>query len=239
MTLLAHHHPAAETQAPPVVLLHGFTSSATTDFAGWAEHLAAAGRTCLAIELPGHGGNAALGEPIGTEAVVAKIRATIDSYLPSTLAEQIDVVGYSLGARLAWELPNREPRIRRLVLGGLSPMEPFTAVTAQDLLDAAEGTAAPSQNPLVDMLAGMISAPDCDTASLARLAEGLGREPFTPETDPPQCPTLLIAGADDQMTQGVETLVQTAGATLATIPGDHHGALHSEEFRRAAMEFFD
>lgn len=236
MTLLAHHSPAADPQGPPVVLLHGFTSAAEVDFPGWADRLDRESRTCLAVELPGHGGNEPIASPedAGTAAIIAEIIDTIDEHLPK--GEEIDVVGYSLGARLAWELPGRLDRIRRIVLGGLSPMEPFAAVTADGLLSAV-GAEAPA-DPITGMLAGMISAPGADAPSLARLAEGLGRQPFSPESNAPTCPTLFLAGTEDPMSEGIDVLSEAVpGSRLERVPGDHLSALHSEEFLTAALEF--
>ena len=44
---------------PPVLLVHGLAASASTTWreAGWLDLLADAGRTVLAPDLPGHGGN--------------------------------------------------------------------------------------------------------------------------------------------------------------------------------------
>lgn len=237
MPLNSHFFPAADSVLPPVVLLHGFASSADEDFVqtGWVQSLGAAGRSVIAIDLPGHGGNAAIAGPADatTTAVVQAILDAVDAVAPEG---PVDVIGYSLGGRLGWELPGASPRIRRVVLGGISPFEPFGAVDPAELT-AVLGGAAP-QNPLVGMMAGMISAPRRDTASLALLIPGLASEPFAPEQGGPQVPALLVAGDTDQMTQGVEGLVAALpDARLVRVPGDHRGALDSAEFRAEALAF--
>jgi len=237
MTLAAHHFPVEGSSLPPVVLLHGFASSAAEDFlsTGWPEALNAAGRSVIAVDLPGHGQNAAItgAEQATTDAVVAAI---LDAAARVAPEGEIDVVGYSLGARLAWELPGASPRVRRLVLGGISPFEPFAAVDPADLAIALAGGS--PENPLAGMMAMMISAPGRDTASLAQLIPGLASQPFSPAQGGPRVPALLVAGDADQMTQGIDGL--TAGlpqAELISVPGDHRGALDSTEFRTAAIEF--
>lgn len=237
MALSVHHFPAAGSQQPPVVLLHGFASSASEDFltTGWAEALVAAGRTVIAVDLPGHGDSPAVAtaDEAATSAVVTAILDAAATVAPEG---DLDVIAYSLGSRLAWELPAVSPRVRRLVLGGLSVFEPFTAVDPAEL-DAALGGAEPA-NPLVGMMAGMISAPGRDTASLAKLIPGLASEPFAPQQGGPEVPTLLVAGSDDQMTQGVEQLADALPqASLTHVPGDHRAALDSPEFREAAIHF--
>lgn len=237
MTLATHRLGAASSELPPVVLLHGFASSAADDFVapGWDAALTAAGRTGIAIDLPGHGASPAIAgaAEATTSAVVAAILAAAFTEAPEG---PVDVIGYSLGGRLGWELPAASDRVRRVVLGGVSPFEPFGAVDPTELAAALAGEA--PQNPLVGMMAGMISQPGRDTASLAKLIPGLASEPFTPETDGPAVPTLLIAGTEDQMTQGIEGLQKAlADATLTRVPGDHVGALRSAELREAALAF--
>lgn len=237
MPLAIHHLPAPDSAHPPVVLLHGFASSAAEDYlaTGWAESLAAAGRTVVAVDLPGHGGSPSVDaeDRATTSAVVAAILEAITAAVPEG---PFDVVGYSLGARLAWELPAASPRVRRVVLGGLSPFEPFAGVDPAEL-DAALLGAEPS-TPLVGMMAGMISAPGRDTESLARLIRGLASEPFAPQTAAPQVPALLVAGSGDPMTRGIEELAEALPqGSLTHVPGDHRGALDGIEFRTAAIQF--
>lgn len=247
MPLAVHVSPVAEdaaaglgrTAAAPVVLLHGFASSGRADFVatGLADALTAAGRTAVVVDLPAHGGNAALApDAATTAAVVAAILETVDQAVGR--GASVDVIGYSLGARLAWELPAASGgRVRRLVLGGISPFEPFAAVDTDELAGVLSGTAEPS-NPITGMMAGMIQQPGLDTASLATLIGGLASQPFDPSAGAPAVPTLFIAGAEDPMSQGIEGLVAAVpGARLERVPGDHHGALASPELRDAALAF--
>ncbi|KRC50442.1 hydrolase [Leifsonia sp. Root227] len=225
---------------PPVVLLHGFASSGHEDFAatGWPQALADAGRTSHLVDLPGHGASPAVAaESATTTAVVDTIVAAID-----TLGvDQVDVVAYSLGARLAWELPSASgDRVRRMVLGGLSPFEPFAAVDVDALLLAtgAGAEAGATIDPLTGMMAGMVSALGRDTASLVALIAGLGSEPFSPQDGAPDVPTLFVAGSEDPMSGGIEQLVAAVpGASIVRVPGDHRGALDSAEFREAAVAY--
>lgn len=252
--------PASFPALPPVVLLHGFCSSADEDFltTGWAATLLAAGRDVITIDLPGHGQSPAIATEAEarTSALVASILEAIEGAGVSDDANTgtdatCDVIGYSLGARLAWALAARSresgslgsesmesgsPRVRRLVLGGLSPFEPFSAVDPEDLA-AALGGATP-QHPLVGMMAGMISTPGRDTASLARLIGGLAAEPFRPGDGGPTIPTLFVAGTNDDMSDGIENVAATLQrGSVTRVPGDHRGALDSPEFRSAAVEF--
>ncbi|MFJ3488959.1 alpha/beta fold hydrolase [Leifsonia aquatica] len=228
---------APATALPPVLLMHGFASSSAEDFGDWADALAAGGRDAYLVDLPGHGGSPAVpGAGAGTTSAVV---AALADVVRSIDAERVDVIGYSLGARLAWELPAATGRVRRLVLGGLSPFEPFAGVDIVAVARAVDGE--PPADPFVGMMAGMVSGGGRDTDSLLALMAGLGSEPFAPE-DPaasrPDVPTLLVAGTDDPMTQGLEGLTAVVpDARLVRVPGDHLGALHSAAFREAALTF--
>ena len=52
-----------DAATPPIVLVHGFLSSAQEDFGPWLERLSAAGRRAIAVELPAHGAAGASGPP--------------------------------------------------------------------------------------------------------------------------------------------------------------------------------
>ncbi|MBN6038856.1 alpha/beta fold hydrolase [Amycolatopsis sp. 195334CR] len=215
---------------PPVLLLHGFASDGHTDWitTGWPAVLTDAGRSVLIPDLPGHGSSPAPVDPPTPKTITADLtRLILD-------LSEVDVVGYSLGARLAWDLPAQAP-IRRLVLGGLSPTEPFSSVD----LDAVRSFAAsgkPPSDPLTAMIAHMITAPGRNPTALARCIEGLRQEPFTPT--PLTVPTHFVAGTKDPITTGIEHLTTLIpGSTLTHIPSDHGGTLRSPEFKATTLNF--
>ncbi|GHG03670.1 alpha/beta fold hydrolase [Amycolatopsis bullii] len=223
--------PDGPPAGPPVLLLHGFASDGPTDWisTGWPSALTAAGRPVLVPDLPGHGSSPALADTT-PKAIAEELAAAVGH------VSDVDVVGYSLGARLAWELPAVLP-VRRLVLGGLSPHEPFGAVDVEAALAFAAGGRLPA-DPLTAAIARMITAPGRDPAALARCIEGLRREPFAPEAGALTVPTRFVAGRDDPVSQGIETLVPLVpGSDLLTVPGDHGGALRGAPFRTAALAF--
>ncbi|MGJ4842902.1 alpha/beta fold hydrolase [Leifsonia sp. Le1] len=143
---------ASGDHLPPVILLHGFASSGDDDFTatGWPRTFADAGHTTHVIDLPGHGHSPAVTD--AASGTTTSVVGAIVSAIEALGADQVDVVAYSLGARLAWELPAASTgRVRRMVLGGLSPFEPFTAVDLDALrrltgvgMDAAAASSAPS-----------------------------------------------------------------------------------------------
>ncbi len=121
------HEPETDAGLRPVLLLHGFSSSSRLNWqdTGWLAALLEAGRRVITVDLPGHGRSGAPED--------------MDSYSPSRIRADLlqvafdagarplrdgdpvsglDVVGYSLGSRLAWEFGATQPElVHRLVLG--------------------------------------------------------------------------------------------------------------------------
>lgn len=222
-----------------MVLLHGFTASGAQDFPveKWGQPLAEAGRASLVIDLPGHGQSPALAESgCTTTDALGAIAEAITNHTDGP----VDVLGYSLGARLAWDLIGRSlVPARRLVLGGLSAQEPFGAVDADAARTYFGGGSVP-EDPLTAMMSQMMAAPGADSNSLLSLVVGMGSEPFDPAATPPAVPTLLVAGEEDPMTEGLESVAALLPeATLERVPGDHGAVLHGEDFRRRSAEFLD
>lgn len=216
----------------PIVFLHGLASNGAQDWpdAEWGEVFDA--RPRLVVDLPAHGRSPALG--------TAQTAAVIDALAGAIGPDEIDLVGYSLGARLAWDLARRPGlSVRRLVLGGLSAGEPFAAV---DLAAARETLAdgAPPTDPLTAMIVQMISLPGNRPSALLDLIEGLAADPFAPASGGPGMPVLLIGGVDDGMSAGIDELAASLpDASTMRVPGDHLAALHAPEFRAAVRQFVE
>ncbi|MER7211150.1 alpha/beta fold hydrolase [Streptosporangium sp. NPDC000239] len=218
---------------PPVLLLHGIASDGETDWVapGTVAALNDAGRTAVVVDLRAHGASPASdsAEEAGAPAQARDILAVLDE----AGVETFDIAGYSLGARLSWAVAEAAPeRVRRAVLGGLSPVEPFTMVDIAALHKAvAEGVQ--PEDPFTGMIAGMVGSRGPERApGLALVVEGLAGSPFDPKGWPGQTPPVFVVGQDDMMTNGIERIVGLVdGAELLTVPGDHFGALTGAEFR--------
>jgi len=111
-------HAALTGAGRPLVLLHGFTGSAAT-WASLAARLAPR-HQCIALDLIGHGSSGAPADPArySMECAVADLAGILEALgLPS-----VDLLGYSLGGRLALQFAAATPtRVRALVLESASP----------------------------------------------------------------------------------------------------------------------
>ena len=106
--------------APPVLLIHGFASTAAVNWrhTGWLAALADAGRRAIAIDNRGHGGSARFydASDYGPDIFAADAVALLDRLG----IERVDVVGYSMGARIAlWLGHAHAARVRRIALCGM------------------------------------------------------------------------------------------------------------------------
>lgn len=226
-SLFVERHPGT---GRPVVFLHGLASRGAQDWpdAEWAGVFGE--RPRLVVDLPAHGSSPALG--------TAPTSAALDALADAVGPDEVDLVGYSLGARLAWDLATHPGvSVRRLVLGGLSAGEPFALVDLAAARTAIGGGAAPT-DPLTGMIVHMTSLPGNRAGDLIDLVEGLAAEPFAPQSDGPALPVLLLGGTDDAMAAGIDELAQLLpDARAQRVPGDHLAALHTAEFRTAVQDF--
>ncbi|WP_243726979.1 alpha/beta fold hydrolase [Actinocrispum wychmicini] len=224
----------AQEAGPPVLLVHGFASDGHTDWitTGWPAALTAQGRRVIVPDLPGHGSS-----PAPKDATAATAKAMLDELARAVgNVSEVDVIGYSLGARLAWDLPTLLP-VRRMVLGGISPVEPFGALDLTAVMAFTTGGKL-SADPLTAAISRMISAPGRDPIALCRCIEGLRVEPFAPTAL--DLPVLFVRGEEDPISQGIETLVDLVpGSELVVVPGDHGGCLRGARFKAAALEFLE
>src|SRR4029453_6995969 len=109
-----------EGEGDPIVLVHGFASSKEVNWVSpsWTTALKRAGRRVVALDDRGHGESSKLYQPADyhTALMAEDVRALLDHLH----IEPADVMGYSMGARIAAFLAVKHPhRVRSLILGGL------------------------------------------------------------------------------------------------------------------------
>src|SRR2546430_13956958 len=105
-----------QDQAPAVLLVHGFASSAEHNWRhpGWLDLLADCGRETIAIDLPGHGTAPKPADPAAYQGVEAHVAAAVEGHAP------VDAIGFSAGAHVLLRLAPGPPRtVRRPALLGL------------------------------------------------------------------------------------------------------------------------
>lgn len=236
---------------PPVFLIHGFASSVELNWVktGWVKALNQAGRRVISVDLPGHGHSAA---PYDLDSYTpGKIRADLLQILIDTgihplragdPTSGVDLIGYSLGARLAWEFgATQHELVRKIVLGGPNPEDPladFDLGAAQDFLNDGTPIADESTAWLLNM-AQLI--PSNDIFALLALIQAVKMEPFDPTDAVPRMPILLVAGSLDERARTMNRLAELSpNAQQVVIDGrNHNNTVTSREFKDAALSFLN
>lgn len=228
--------------ATTVLLVHGFASSARDNWVntGWVRDLLRAGYRVLAVDQRGHGRSDKPHDPAAyaLRTLVTDVEAVLDTYL----ADRVYYVGYSLGARVGWEVAqDLAPRIERVVLGGVPDGVPLGRLDLDQAQAYAEHgipvTDRTTQNyvTLAERVAGN------DLRALLAIAGGM-RMSGTVDPDPahaPEQPVLLATGTEDAIIEGSRALAAAApNGRFVEIPGRHHfNAPGSRVFRESALAF--
>lgn len=225
----------------PTLLIHGFASNHRVNWAStsWVGDLVAAGRRVIAFDNRGHGES---GKPLGSEAYATPVMAEDARRLLDQLRiPRADVIGYSMGARIAAFLALAHPgRVRKVVLSGLGegmvtgvgPPGPIAqALTAPSLADVADDGArafrifADQTGSDREALAACIlaSRQTLDPAELSRIS----------------APVLVAVGSEDKVAGRPEALAELIpGARVFVIKGrDHMKAVGDRGHKAAVLEF--
>lgn len=241
----------AASAGRPVLLLHGFASNAQLNWhnSGWIDAFVSAGRRVITVDLPGHGSSAA---PADLDAYrPSRIRADLLQVVQDAGARPLadgdpagglDVVGYSLGARLAWEFGATQPElVHRMVLGGPGSGDPLAAFDLDAAREAAAGGAPVADPRTAELLRMAQLVPQNNLAALFRMVEAIKEEPFSPASAVPSMPLLLVAGERDDLAATAPELAALSGqAELLTLPArTHTNAVTSRAFKTAALEFLN
>jgi pimeloyl-ACP methyl ester carboxylesterase len=222
-------------EACPVLLVHGFASSAEHNWRapGWLDLLAEAGRATIAVDLLGHGRAPRPAAPADYASVEPRVAGAISGY------EQVDAVGFSAGALVVLRLAAAEPRrFRRIALLGIG-----AGALAQ--ADPAPVIAALEDEPDPENIPGLV---------FRRLAEGSGndraalvaflRRPQQPLTAADLAaigsPVLVVLGDQDPAGPGEPLVAALPGARLVTLRGvDHFGTPADVRCMQAVLSFLD
>ena len=157
-----------DEDAPTVMCVHGFASSCRDNWVntGWVRDLTRAGFRVLGVDQRGHGGSDKPHEAtaFGMDALVNDLVTVLDTYLLDT----VHYAGYSLGARVGWQLAVQMPHhIDRAVLGGIPDGRPLARLQIEQARAYADhGT--PVEDPVTRnyvTLAERVAATTCVPSS--------------------------------------------------------------------------
>lgn len=232
-----------DEQAPTVLAVHGFASSCRDNWVntGWVRDLLRAGYRVLGVDQLGHGASDKPHEAseYAMSALVNDLVTVLDTYLLDT----VRYAGYSLGARVGWQLAVQAPEhIECAVLGGIPDGRPLARLDISEAREyALHGT--PIEDPVTRNYATLAERVEGnELLALIALAEGMrqGGDADPDVSKPPRQRILFATGTKDAI---IEESRQLAGATpngsFVELPGRHHfNAPGSRVFRESAIEFF-
>ena len=231
----------ANDRQQPVLLIHGFASNHVINWlnTSWHKTLAHDGRRVIAFDNRGHGASGKLYDP--ADYATGKMAADAARLLAHLGIGRADVMGYSMGARIAAFLARDAPQlVRSLVLGGLG----------NHLLDGvglplriAEAMEAPSldalSDPMQQMFRKFADGTHSDLRALAACIRG-SRQVLEPgEAAAILTPALVAVGTKDDVAGDPHALAARLGnATAFDIVGrDHNLAVGDRSFKQAVLDF--
>jgi pimeloyl-ACP methyl ester carboxylesterase len=240
---IAYQQWGEENGLPPVVLHHGFVADANANWVatGVVAALTAAGRRVIAPDARGHGrsekphDHARYGED--------RMARDLTVLLDVVGAPAVDLVGYSMGAIVSLLLASADPRVRRLVIGGVGsgviecggvdrravPNESIIEALIAEDPSSIEPPGAVAFRQLADALGADREALVAQARSVYRGEIELARI---------SAPTLLLAGDADPLTIRPHVLVDAIpNATLELLTGNHIEALGDPRFKGSIVEF--
>jgi pimeloyl-ACP methyl ester carboxylesterase len=228
---------------PPVVLHHGFIADGPGNWEapGVVAALVADGRFVVAPDARGHGASDKPHDPAryGEARMAVDVRALADHLGLGAF----DLAGYSMGGIVSLLVAAAEPRVRRLVVGGIGEgVVRFggvdrRAVGHSALADALRAEDASTiTNPAVRAFRTFADAVGGDRLALAAQADAAHGEPI--DLAAITAPTLVLAGESDPLASRPEVLAAAIpDAEVERIPGDHVGAVARPEFAAAIVRF--
>jgi 2-succinyl-6-hydroxy-2,4-cyclohexadiene-1-carboxylate synthase len=245
----------------PLLLLHGFTGRGTS----WGSHARAFARTArvITVDLPGHGRS---GSADPGRMTVERTADDLAAILRGLEAAPADVIGYSLGARIALRLAVAHPAVvARVVLESPSAgvegdddraarrvadealagrlerdgLEAFVAEWERQPVFASHAALPPARAARIRSIR-LRNAPQGLAASLRGAGQG-SMIPLFDRLAGVDRPTLVITGAIDSLgrPRAVRVADGIPGARLALVDGAGHTP-HDEQpatFRRLALDF--
>lgn len=231
-----------DEDAPTVLCVHGFASSCRDNWVstGWVRDLTRAGFRVLGVDQLGHGASDAPHESseYTMDALVQDLVTVLDTYLLDTIRYS----GYSLGARVGWQLAVQAPeRVERAVLGGIPDGRPLARLQIEQARAYAESGAPVDDRVTQNYLTLAERVRGNDLLALIALAEGMRFGDADPDPEhPPAQPVLFATGSDDAILEQSRALAAaTPSGRFFEVPGRHHfNAPGSRAYRHAALGFF-
>src|SRR6201981_1362937 len=241
------HHGAVEIayldegEGDPILLVHGFASTKNVNwvYPTWVSELKKSGRRVLAFDNRGHGESAKLYDPAAYE--IAIMASDITALMDHLNIERADVMGYSLGSRMAaWLAGSHPERLRSAIFVGIGigliegggPGENVARALEADSLDEVT-------DPVGRTFRAFADQTRSDHRALAACLRGSRRLMRREEAAGIAVPVLIAVGTADE-------IAGSADALGKIIPGsrgrhisnrDHMRAVGDKAYKSGVLDF--
>lgn len=240
---LAYDDIGPKDRGLPLILLHGFTSNRNENWrrVGWYGALERRRTRFVAFDARGHGESGKPHDP----AAYAGSQMVDDLFALMDHLEipRADVMGYSMGARLALAAAIACPeRIRDLVIGGVGGKFFDPPPPGHPMADAmAAETPGQIGDPLLRSFRQFADDQGEDRLALSACARALKSTLSPSHLAGLKSHTLVIAGARDELAGDPQELAaQMPDARAVTLPGcDHFSAIPHALFKATVFDFMD
>ena len=228
-------------EGEPIILVHGFASNHAVNWVNtlWTKTLGAAGFRVIALDNRGHGQSGKLYDPADyhTTVMAEDVRRLMDHLG----IERADVMGYSMGARIAAHLALAHPdRTRSLLMGGLGIHLVEGVGLPLGIADAMEApSAAGLQDPTQRMFRLFAEQTKSDLRALAACIRGSRQVLSAEDVARITAPTLVSVGTKDPIAGSPHELaaLMPNGRAL-DIPGrDHNLAVGDKTHKQGVLAF--
>lgn len=228
-------------EGPPILLIHGFASNGRVNWrdTGWIKTLAEAGRRVIVIDNRGHGESEKLYDPaLYTAPAMAEDARRLLDHLR---IERADVMGYSMGARIAAFLTINHPvQVRSAIFAGLASRMITGVDGAEEIAQALERpSSAEVTAPGARAFRRFAEQTRSDLKALAACMRSARAKITAEELGRIVVPVLVVAGEKDDVAGEVAPLVAAIpGAKGVTLPGrSHMNAVGDKGYKAAVLEF--
>jgi pimeloyl-ACP methyl ester carboxylesterase len=235
--------PAGFDRGESILLIHGFASNHAVNwvFPQWVKTLTGDGRRVIALDNRGHGRSQKFHAP--ADYAMPKMAEDCRRLLDHLNIAAADVMGYSLGARIAAFLAKAHPaRTRSIILGGLGYHLVDGAGLPPGIAGAMEADSIDELNdPRQRLFRSFADATKSDLKAMAACIRGSRAVLTESEASRIDAPVLVAVGTSDDVAGDPHRLAALfpAGEAL-DIPGrDHNRAVGDPVFKTAVLRFLE
>ncbi len=235
--------PTGPDLGEPILLIHGFASNHAVNWVNtlWVKTLTHAGRRVIAFDNRGHGQSQAVYEPeeFHTQHMAEDARRLLDHLGLG----RVDVMGYSMGARITSYLALSHPeRVRSAILGGLGHHLVMGVGLPTGIADAMEVASLDQlTDPMQRMFRAFAETTKSDLRSLAACIRGSRQTLAEADIARIAMPVLVAVGTKDAVAGDAHKLAALFpnGRALDIPDRDHNLAVGDKVYKAGVLAFLE